>query len=79
MASSHSLLCDIVQLSGLHFYKRVCFCYAGGAHIHDDKLTVTVPTEMWVKALDIGLMKLKNEGFDFSTVTAISGTGQVGT
>ncbi|XP_077996562.1 xylulose kinase-like [Glandiceps talaboti] len=48
----------------------------GGAHIHEDKLTVTSPTAMWVKALDILLEKMKTKGFDFSKVAALSGTGQ---
>ena len=52
--------------------------FPGGVHIHNDKLTVTVPTKMWVQALDVGLERLKETGFDFSTVAAISGTGQVG-
>lgn len=54
-----------------------CF-FAGGAHIQDDNLTVTAPTIMWVEALDLALEKLKNKGFDFHSVAAISGTGQVG-
>jgi len=48
----------------------------GGAIIADDKLTVTVPTLLWVKAMDLCFGKLKNEKFDFKNVAAISGTGQ---
>nr|CAB3267813.1 xylulose kinase-like [Phallusia mammillata] len=48
----------------------------GGVHIQDDNLTVTAPTEMWVEALDLALKKLKDDGFDFQSVAAISGTGQ---
>uniref|UniRef100_H2YXB8 Xylulose kinase n=1 Tax=Ciona savignyi TaxID=51511 RepID=H2YXB8_CIOSA len=48
----------------------------GGVHIQDDQLTVTAPTEMWVQALDLALEKLQKQGFDFSTVAALSGTGQ---
>lgn len=48
----------------------------GGVHIHTDRLTVTAPTLMWVKALDLLLNKMKNDGFDFATVSALSGTGQ---
>ncbi|XP_073686763.1 xylulose kinase [Garra rufa] len=48
----------------------------GGVHIHDDKLTVTSPALMWVKALDVLLEKMRNAGFDFSQVKAISGSGQ---
>lgn len=48
----------------------------GGVHTHEDKLTVTAPTIMWVKALDMILERLKLEGLDFSTVAAVSGAGQ---
>ncbi|XP_041459562.1 xylulose kinase-like isoform X1 [Lytechinus variegatus] len=48
----------------------------GGVHIHDDKLTVTSPTIMWVKAMDILLDRLKAHKLDFSKVAALSGTGQ---
>uniref|UniRef100_A0A6Q2YLZ9 Xylulose kinase n=1 Tax=Esox lucius TaxID=8010 RepID=A0A6Q2YLZ9_ESOLU len=48
----------------------------GGVHIHADRLTVTSPVLMWVKALDLGLGKMKNAGFDFSRVRALSGSGQ---
>ena len=46
-------------------------------HIHDDRLTVTAPTVMWVSAFDRALQKLQDSGFDFGSVAAISGTGQV--
>ncbi|XP_051538537.1 xylulose kinase [Myxocyprinus asiaticus] len=52
------------------------FSTHGGVHIHDDKLTVTSPVLMWVKALDVLLEKMKNVGFDFSRVKALSGSGQ---
>uniref|UniRef100_A0A8B9HXR2 Xylulose kinase n=1 Tax=Astyanax mexicanus TaxID=7994 RepID=A0A8B9HXR2_ASTMX len=48
----------------------------GGVHIHEDRLTVTSPVHMWVKALDLILEKMKNAGFDFSNVKALSGSGQ---
>uniref|UniRef100_A0A4W4E1V9 Xylulose kinase n=1 Tax=Electrophorus electricus TaxID=8005 RepID=A0A4W4E1V9_ELEEL len=48
----------------------------GGVHVHGDGLTVTSPVHMWVKALDLILEKMKNAGFDFSCVKAISGSGQ---
>ncbi|XP_071368721.1 xylulose kinase, partial [Centroberyx affinis] len=48
----------------------------GGVHIHADRLTVTSPVLMWVKALDLLLDKMKGAGFDFSRVTALSGSGQ---
>ncbi|KAL8601349.1 hypothetical protein ACOMHN_054642 [Nucella lapillus] len=48
----------------------------GGVHIHEDKVTVTTPTLLWVEALDILLDRLKSANFPFSQVVAISGSGQ---
>ncbi|XP_044032131.1 xylulose kinase isoform X1 [Siniperca chuatsi] len=48
----------------------------GGVHIHADRLTVTSPVLMWVKALDLLLDKMKRAGLDFSRVRAVSGSGQ---
>ncbi|TSK16086.1 Xylulose kinase [Bagarius yarrelli] len=48
----------------------------GGVHIHENRVTVTSPVLMWVKALDLLLEKMKSSGFDFSRVKAISGSGQ---
>ncbi|XP_034039344.1 xylulose kinase, partial [Thalassophryne amazonica] len=48
----------------------------GGVHLHSDRLTVTSPVLMWVKALDLLLDKMKGAGFDFSQVRALSGSGQ---
>uniref|UniRef100_UPI0037E85DEA xylulose kinase n=1 Tax=Semicossyphus pulcher TaxID=241346 RepID=UPI0037E85DEA len=48
----------------------------GGVHIQADKLTVTSPVLMWVKALDLLLDKMKRAGLDFSRVRALSGSGQ---
>uniref|UniRef100_A0A1A8FI56 Xylulose kinase n=1 Tax=Nothobranchius korthausae TaxID=1143690 RepID=A0A1A8FI56_9TELE len=48
----------------------------GGVYLHMDRLTVTSPVLMWVKALDLLLDKMKKEGFDFSRVRALSGSGQ---
>lgn len=42
-----------------------------------DNKTVTAPTLMWVKALDMLLDKLRVCGVDFSKVVALSGTAQV--
>uniref|UniRef100_A0A8D8RRU0 Xylulose kinase n=1 Tax=Cacopsylla melanoneura TaxID=428564 RepID=A0A8D8RRU0_9HEMI len=41
-----------------------------------EKHTVTAPTLMWVKALDILLDQLRVEGADFGKLVALSGTGQ---
>lgn len=38
---------------------------------------VTAPTVMWVKALDVLLDRLQVCGADLSTVSAVSGSGQV--
>ncbi|XP_069179446.1 xylulose kinase-like [Procambarus clarkii] len=48
----------------------------GGVHVRGDGVTVTAPTIMWVKALDMLMDKLRVAGADFSTIAAISGTGQ---
>lgn len=48
----------------------------GGVHIHDDNVTVTAPTALWVKALDLLLFRMQNGLFDFTYVKGISGCGQ---
>lgn len=48
----------------------------GGAHHHDDGLTVTAPAMMWVAALDLLLEQMIGDGFEFGRVAAISGSGQ---
>ncbi|XP_072173716.1 xylulose kinase-like [Diadema setosum] len=48
----------------------------GGVHIQADQLTVSSPTIMWVKAMDVLLDRLKAVNLDFSRVAALSGTGQ---
>ncbi|KAG8573328.1 hypothetical protein GDO81_012363 [Engystomops pustulosus] len=48
----------------------------GGVHVHEDKLTVTSPVLMWLKALDCILDRMKASGFNFSKIKALSGTGQ---
>lgn len=49
----------------------------GGVHIQTDGLTITSPTLMWVEALDLLLNKMKQDKFDFSKVSSLSGAGQV--
>lgn len=49
-----------------------------GVNQSRDGKTITSPTIMWVKALDILLDKLQVAGADFSKLVAVSGTGQVG-
>ncbi|XP_074641993.1 xylulose kinase-like [Tubulanus polymorphus] len=48
----------------------------GGVYIHEDQLTVTAPTVMWVKAFDLALTQIKEAKLDVSKIQAISGTGQ---
>jgi len=48
----------------------------GGVHRHADGLTITSPPIMWVAAIDILFEKLKAAGCPFSSVVAVSGSGQ---
>uniref|UniRef100_A0A8C2PS19 Xylulose kinase n=1 Tax=Cyprinus carpio TaxID=7962 RepID=A0A8C2PS19_CYPCA len=68
---------EVIVQSSVQFDSELPeFRTRGGVHIHDDKLTVTSPALMFVKALDVLLEKMRNAGFDFSRVKAISGSGQ---
>jgi xylulokinase len=49
---------------------------SGGVHRHEDGLTVTSPPMMWVRGLDLLLGRLQSAGTDFSTIAAVSGSGQ---
>lgn len=49
-----------------------------GVNQSRDGKTITSPTIMWVKGLDILLDKLQIAGADFGKLAAVSGTGQVG-
>uniref|UniRef100_I3KL94 Xylulose kinase n=1 Tax=Oreochromis niloticus TaxID=8128 RepID=I3KL94_ORENI len=67
----------VVHQSGVQFDAELHeFRTQGGVHIHADRLTVTSPVLMWVKALDLLLDKMKRAGLDFSRVRALSGSGQ---
>lgn len=48
-----------------------------GVIYNEKSKTVTAPTIMWVKALDILMDKLQISGADFGKVVAVSGSGQV--
>ncbi|KAI8778254.1 xylulose kinase [Biomphalaria glabrata] len=48
----------------------------GGVHIHEDNITITTPTRMWVKAFDVLLDRMKADNFKFQNVRALSGAGQ---
>ncbi|MFT7816077.1 xylulose kinase isoform X2 [Arapaima gigas] len=70
-------LLNVIHQNHVHFDSELPeFRTKDGAHIHSDQLTVTSPVMMWVKALDIILEKMKKDGFDFSSVKALSGCGQ---
>ena len=47
----------------------------GGVHIREK--SVTAPSAMFVKALDMLLDKMVKQGFDFGRVVAIAGASQV--
>ncbi|KAM4906631.1 xylulose kinase [Sylvia borin] len=67
----------VIYEDNVHFDKDLPeFKTQGGAYIHSDRLTVTSPVLMWVKALDMILEKMKSSGFNFSQVRALSGAGQ---
>ena len=61
-----------------HVMLRLTHCSTnGGLHAGSDGVSYTAPTAMWVKAFDVILAKLKQVGFPFARVAAISGCGQV--
>ncbi|KAJ7408201.1 Xylulose kinase [Willisornis vidua] len=67
----------VIYEDNVHFDKDLPeFKTQGGVYIHSDRLTVTSPVLMWVKALDMILEKMKSSGFNFSQVRALSGAGQ---
>ena len=52
------------------------YCRTNGG-IKRNGSTITAPTVMWVKALDLLMDQLKITGLDFQDIRAISGAGQV--
>ncbi|CAG2056155.1 unnamed protein product [Timema podura] len=48
----------------------------GGVVTSEDGHTITAPTLLWVKALDLLLDQLKLAGADYTSIAAISGTAQ---
>ena len=47
----------------------------GGIHLHDDN-SITAPTAMFVRALDVPLEKMVVNGFPFRKVEAVAGATQ---
>ncbi|XP_063159413.1 xylulose kinase isoform X7 [Candoia aspera] len=67
----------VIHEDNINFDKDLSeFGTQGGVYVHDDRLSVSSPVLMWVKALDLILEKMKSAGFNFSTVKALSGAGQ---
>lgn len=48
----------------------------GGVHRQSDRITVTSPAIMWVKALDMLLKRMRSADVPFEKIVAISGSGQ---
>lgn len=68
---------NVVTEASVHFDNDLPeFKTHGGVHRHENNLTVTAPTLMWVKAFDLVLDRLREKGCDFGSVTCLSGTGQ---
>lgn len=69
-----------------HILHRYMFVYVfscfsvrtkGGVHYHENKLEVTVPSALFIKALDVILQRMVARGFPFGKVVALSGGSQV--
>ena len=45
--------------------------------MHEDRKTVTSPTIMWVKGLDMLMDRLRVKGVDITAIKGLSGTAQV--
>ena len=67
----HVINIEISRADPFHFRTK------GGVHIHEDKVTITAPTAMFIKALDAVLAKMVSSGFQFERVAAIAGATQV--
>ena len=68
---------NVVTEASVHFDNELSeFKTQGGVHRHEDNLTVTAPTLLWVKAFDLVLQRLKEKGLKFGSVACVSGTGQ---
>jgi xylulokinase len=48
----------------------------GGVHKNEEENEVYAPVAMWIEALDLILSRMKEKGFDFSTVKGVAGAGQ---
>lgn len=48
-----------------------------GVYSNEKEHEVYSPVEMWIEAVDVILVKMKDDGFPFPRVVSISGAGQV--
>lgn len=80
-----SILNELFQSTGL---QKKSYCYRKQFHllsllcrtsggVKRNGLSITAPTVMWVKALDLLMDQLKITGLDFQDIRAVSGAGQV--
>ncbi|CAG2183179.1 unnamed protein product, partial [Oppiella nova] len=68
---------QVIHESCVHFDTDLPeFRTHGGVNQNTDQQTVTAPPVMWIKAFDLVLERLKINGIDYSSVAAISGSGQ---
>ena len=68
---------SVVYETGLNFDSDLPqYGTQGGAHQHQDGLTVTSPAIMWVAALDVVLERMRSDGCALGCVAAISGSCQ---
>ncbi|XP_061660477.1 xylulose kinase isoform X2 [Syngnathoides biaculeatus] len=75
VAIDHNL--NVIHQNQVEFDSQLPeFRTEGGVHAGADGLTVTSPVLMWVEALDLLLEQMRESGFDFSRVRALSGSGQ---
>ena len=65
----------IVQESVVNFDKDLPEFKTNGG-VYQSDLEATSPVQMWVKAIDTILHKLREEKVEFSKIKGISGTGQ---
>ncbi|XP_018018039.1 xylulose kinase [Hyalella azteca] len=66
----------VLQEAAVHFDSELPEFRTQGGVIQGANGEVTSPVVMWIKALDLVLDKLRVAGTDFSTVAALSGSGQ---
>ena len=68
--------CEVVYNTAINFDKDLPHYGTSGGAIDLGGGVVRAPTLMFVEAVDTVLGNMRADGFDFSTVGAISGSGQ---